>query len=230
MLGQVFNKTAYNRRLSVLNALMKEHKSEQMLKEKASIFPESHEELLGQSFSEDWCTNLKTKQKHQEVLRKKTKSTPKIFRNRPLVRRGSAISIYGRVDGGRTPQAFFVRTMPQTQRQHGKSSEITLPQHSTTSECRLVKTTSLGSGCEYFIRCAGFQNFFLPNPISVWSYPISLCESREKVTNKFRNKGNVEERCNSTGEIRIWGISKQFVLSKQEGWRSSPCNKSHISE
>ena len=58
MLGQVFNNITYNRRLSVLNALMKEHKSKQMLKEKASIFSESHKELFGQNFREDWCTNL----------------------------------------------------------------------------------------------------------------------------------------------------------------------------
>ena len=83
---------------------------------------------------------------------------------------------------------------------------------------------------EYFDHCAGFQNSFLSNPISVWSSPISKGEPRGKVTNKFRNKGNVEERCNSTGEIRTWGISEQFVLSKQEGWRSSTCNKSQISE
>ena len=31
------------------------------------------------------------------------------------------------------PQAFFIRTVPQTQRQHGKSNKITLPLHSTTS-------------------------------------------------------------------------------------------------
>ena len=68
MLGQVFNDIRYNRRLSVLNALMKEPKSKQMLKEKASIFPESHKELFGQNFREDWCTNLKTKQRYQEVL------------------------------------------------------------------------------------------------------------------------------------------------------------------
>ena len=38
MLGQVFNNVTYNRRLSVLNALMKEQKPKQMLKEKAGIF------------------------------------------------------------------------------------------------------------------------------------------------------------------------------------------------
>ena len=47
MLGQVFNNVTYNRRISVLNALMKEHKSKQMLKEKAGIFSESHKELFG---------------------------------------------------------------------------------------------------------------------------------------------------------------------------------------
>ena len=46
-----------------------------MLKEKASIFYESHKELFGQNFTEDWCTNLKTNQNYQEVLRKVTKST-----------------------------------------------------------------------------------------------------------------------------------------------------------
>ena len=50
MLGQVFNNIKYNRRLSVLNALMKEHKSKQMLKEKASIFSESHKELFRKNF------------------------------------------------------------------------------------------------------------------------------------------------------------------------------------
>ena len=70
MLGRVFNNITYNRRLSVLNVLMKEHKSKQMLKEKASIFSDSHKELFGQNVRENWCTNLKTKQKYQEVLRK----------------------------------------------------------------------------------------------------------------------------------------------------------------
>ena len=185
MLGQVFNNITYNRCLSVLNALMKEHKSKQMLKEKASIFSESHKELFGQNFREDWCTNLKTKQKYQEVLRKETNSTPTTFsKNRPPFRGGPPASSYGRGGGGRAPQAFFVRTMPQTQRQHGKSNKITLPQHSTTSGCRQVKSSSFGqkpfpyqretsssgrktkilfrklgkinSRCEYFVHCAGF--------------------------------------------------------------------------
>ena len=138
------------------------------------------------------------------------------------------------------------------------SNKIILPQHSTIFGCRQVKSTFFGqkplpcqsetgctgrktktvfkklgkinSRCEYFVHFAGFQNSFLPNPISVWSFPVSKGKPRGKVTNKFRNKGNVEERCNSTDEIRTWGISEQFVLSKQEGWRSSTCNKSQISE
>ena len=92
------------------------------------------------------------------------------------------------------------------------------------------KLGKINSRCEYFVHCAGLQNSFLPNPISVWSSPVSKGEPRGKVTNKFRNKGNVDERCNSTGEIRTWVISEQFVLSKQEGWRSLTCNKSQISE
>ena len=120
MLGQVFNNVKYNRRLSVLNALMNEHEFKQMLKEKASIFSESHKELFGQNFREDWCTSLKTKQKYQEILPKETKSTLTTFnRNRPPFRGGPPAS-YGRGDGGRAPQAFFVRSIPQTQRQRGK--------------------------------------------------------------------------------------------------------------
>ena len=258
MLGQVFNNIMYNRRLSVLNALMKEHKSEQMLKEKAGIFSESHKELLGQNVRESRNTN----QKYEEVLHKETKPTPTTFSwNRPPSRRGppasSSSSSYERGGGGRAPQAFFIRIMQQTQRQHVKSNKTILPQHSTTSGCRQVKSTSFGqklfpsqvetgstgrktkmlfkklgkinSKCEYFVHCAWFQNSFLPNPISIWSSLISKGEPRGKVTNKFRNKGNVQERCNSTGEIRTWGTSEQFFLSKQKGWRSSTCNKSHIS-
>ena len=232
-----------------------------MLKEKASIFSETRKEFSGKNFRKDLCNNLKTKQKYQEVLRNESKSTPTTFsRNRPAFRGGPPTSTYGRGCGGCAPQVFFVRTMPQKQRQHGMSNKIPLPQHSTNSGsgCRQVKSTSfrqkpfscqsetgstgkktkslfrklgkINSRFEYFVHCAGFQNSFLPNPISVWSSPISKGEPRGKVTNKFRNKGNVEERCNSTGEIRTWGISEQFVLSKQEGWRSSTCNKSQISE
>ena len=61
MLGQVFHNITYNRCLHIFNALMKEHESKQMLREKASIFFESHKELLGQNFREDWCTILKTR-------------------------------------------------------------------------------------------------------------------------------------------------------------------------
>ena len=99
---------------------MKEHEFKQMLKEKASIFSESHKELFGQNFREDWCTSLKTKQKYQEILPKETKSTLTTFnRNRPPFRGGPPAS-YGRGDGGRAPQAFLVRSIPQTQKQRGK--------------------------------------------------------------------------------------------------------------
>ena len=148
--------------------------------------------------------------------------------------------------------------MPQALRQHGKSNKTTLPQHSITSECRQDRSTSFGpkpipcqietdsfgsktkvlfrkwgkinSRCEYLVHCVGFQDFFLPNPISVWSSPTAKIEPRGKITNKVRNKGNFEERCNSTREIRTWGISEQFVLRKQEGCRLSTCQKSQISE
>ena len=41
MLGQEVNNITYNRRLSVLNTLMKEHKWKQMSKGKATIFSDS---------------------------------------------------------------------------------------------------------------------------------------------------------------------------------------------
>ena len=98
-----------------------------MLKEKAGIFPESHKKLFGKNFREDCCTSLKIKQKYQKVLRKNTKSTPTTFsRNRPPFRRGPPAS-NGKGGGEWSPQAFFVRTMQQTQRQHGESNKITLP-------------------------------------------------------------------------------------------------------
>ena len=130
----MFNNITYNGRLSVLNALMKEHKSKQMSREKASIFSENHKELFGHNVRKDWCTNLKIKQKFQGVLHKETKSTPKTFnKNRPLFRGGPLASSYGKSGGGRALKAFFIRTMTQTQWQHGKSNKITLPQYSTTS-------------------------------------------------------------------------------------------------
>ena len=70
MLRQVFNNTRDNRLLSVLNALIKKHEYKQMLKENTSIFFQSHKELFGQNFRQDWFTNLKTKQKYQEGLHK----------------------------------------------------------------------------------------------------------------------------------------------------------------
>ena len=121
MLGQVFSNITHNRRLSVLNALMKEHKSKQMLKGKGSIFSESHKELFGKKFREDLCTNFKTKQKYLEVLCKETKSTPTTFsRKRQPFRGVPPASSYGRA------QAFFIRKMPETHLQHGKSNKITL--------------------------------------------------------------------------------------------------------
>ena len=174
---------------------MKEHKFKQMLKEKASIFFESHKELFRQNFTENWYTNLIIDQKYQEVLHKETKLTETTFsRNIPRFQGGPPAS-YGRGGGGCAPQALFIRTMSHTQRKHGKSNKITLPQHSATSGYQQVKSTSFGqkpfqyqgktgssgrrtkilfrkwekinSRNEYFVHCAGFQNSFLPNHFSI---------------------------------------------------------------
>ena len=74
LLGQVFNNINYNRRLLVLCALMKEHKAKLLLKEKAELLSESYSELFGKNFRDDWCANLKTKQKYQEVLRNESRT------------------------------------------------------------------------------------------------------------------------------------------------------------
>ena len=122
---------------------MKEHKFKQILKEKAIIFSESHKELFRQNFTENWYTNLKIEQKYQEVLPKETKLTETTFsRNRQPFRGGPPASSYGRGCGGCAPQAFFIRTMSQTQRQHGESNKITLPKHVATSGYQQVKSTS----------------------------------------------------------------------------------------
>ena len=55
----------------------------------------------------------------------KTKSTPTTCsRNRPPFR-GGPTAPYGSGNWRCAPQVFFVRTMPQTQRQHGMSNKIT---------------------------------------------------------------------------------------------------------
>ena len=82
-----------------------------MLIEKANIFSESHNELFGQNFREDWCTSLKTKQKYEEVLRKETKSTPTTFNRNRTPLRGNPPASYRRGGGGCAPQVFFVRSM-----------------------------------------------------------------------------------------------------------------------
>ena len=49
MLGQVFNNITYNRRLSVLNALIKEHKSKQMSKRKQASSLKAIKSCLGRT-------------------------------------------------------------------------------------------------------------------------------------------------------------------------------------
>ena len=52
----------------------------------------------------------------------------------------------------------------------------------------------------------GFKIPFSQTPFQYGPPQLAKGEPREKVTTKFRNKGNVEERCNSTSEIRTWRI------------------------
>ena len=72
MFGQVFSNITYNRCLSVINALMKEHNLNKCYKRKLVSSLRAIKSCL--NFREDGCTSFKTKQKYQEVLRKETKS------------------------------------------------------------------------------------------------------------------------------------------------------------
>ena len=56
---QASNYITYNGCLSVSTVLMKEHEAKKILKKKVNIFSESHKELFGTTFREDWCSNLK---------------------------------------------------------------------------------------------------------------------------------------------------------------------------
>ena len=236
----MFNKIRYKRR-----------KSKQILKEKASIFSESHKELFGQSFRDDWCTNLKTKQKYQEIMRKETKSTLTTFsRNKPPFRGGPPASSYGTGGGVRAPQAFSARTMLQTQREHGKSNKITLPQHSTTSGFRQVKSTSfrqkpfpcqsetgssgrkskilfrklgkINSRCEYFGYCAGFQNLFLTNTFSVDPPPLAKVNQEERLQINSEIKKML--RKGTTQQVISESgefLSNLFLVNKKDGGHRS---------
>ena len=198
-----------------------------MLKEKASIFYESHKELLGQNFPEDWCTNLKTKQNYQEVLRKVTKSTEidcpfegalqhhhmeekKIIYQRRYSllehchqHRGSIIRVI------KSPYLNTVQLLdvdnskvhPIRNLFHVKARQ---PPLAGRLKLFLRKMGKTNSRCEYFVHCAGFQNSLLPNSISVWSYPISKGEPSGKVTSNFEEmlkKGAIQQLKSEPGEF-----------------------------
>ena len=114
------------------------------------------------------------------------------------------------------------------------SNKVALPQHSTTSASRKVKSTSLVRNLFYVkarqAPLAGRVKFYSKNwekltqyvnilsitqgskipfsqtPFQYGPPPPQLAKvnQEEKDINKFKNKENVEERCNSTGEIRAW--------------------------
>ena len=101
-----------------------------------------------------------------------------------------------------------------------KSFPVQSEKNSTSRKTKLLfrKLGKINSRCEYFVHCARFQNLFLSNPISLWYSPISKGEPRGKITNKFRNKGNDDEKCILTGEIRMSGIlSNLFLVNKKDG-------------
>ena len=58
--GQNFNTISYHRRSNILNALFKEAKFKQTLKDKADLFLDSSK-LFGEKFEEDLTKSLKSK-------------------------------------------------------------------------------------------------------------------------------------------------------------------------
>ena len=238
MLGQVFNNITYNRRLSVLNVLMKEHKSKQMLKEKASIFSESHKELFGQNFREDWCTNLKTKHKYQEVLRKEIryKQEQEAGIDRPFEGTLQHHLMKDVIEGVHHKYSSLEQCNKHEDRMVTKikSPYLNIPQ------IRQVKSTSFGQ--------KPFPCQSETGSTSNKTRPKFYSENWKKLTQDLnfltvergfkvpfsqinsKIKQILRTGCNSTGEIRTWGISEQFILSKQKKGRSLTCKKSQISE
>ena len=149
LIGNLYNNLMYNRRLTVLSAVMKEHKAKQLLKEKHNIFSGSYDELFGKCFRDDWFSNLKLKQKYQEIMRKESVTQPASsssasgFRGKQPFRGGPPASSNG--GGGRTPQAYFVRSPTQQRQQYGKNNNITLPQHSSIFYGRHLTSATLNS-------------------------------------------------------------------------------------
>ena len=166
-----------------------------MLKEKASIFYESHKELFGQNFTEDWCTNLKTNQNYQEVLRKVTKSTGI---DCPFER---ALQHHHMEEKKIIYQRRY-SLLEHCHKHRGSMIRVIKSPYLNTPQLLDGKTNSR---CEYFVHCAGFQNSLLPNSISVWSYPISKGEPSGKVTSNFEEmlkKGAIQQVISEPGEFR----------------------------
>ena len=133
MLGQSFHHVN-NRRLSVLTSIIKEHKAKQLLKDKSEVFSDSYNDLFSDSLREDWCSSLKVKQKHQEIIKKTSPAREKL----PF--QGSS-PMQNKICNGGRQQEFFVKILSHVLCQ-GKSADSTLPQKNLNFGSRFRKSTS----------------------------------------------------------------------------------------
>ena len=129
------------------------------------------------------------------------------------------------------------------QRQHGKSNKNTLPQHSTTFGCRLVKSSSFGQkpvpcqrgtgssgrkteivfrklgkiNSRCFVHCTGFKIPFSQTP---FQFPPQLArvnqEERLQINSEIKEmlrKGAIQQVKSEPGEF----LSNLFLVNKKVG-------------
>ena len=142
--------------------------------------------------------------------------------------------------------------MPQTQIQHGKSNKITLPQHSTTSRCKQVKSISFGRLFRVKMRqarLAGRLKFYSENwekltqDVNILSivqgFKIPFSQTPFYYGPPQLGKVNQEERLQINSEIKgmLWKgaiqqvksdpgefLSNLFLESKNDGGHRSVIN------
>ena len=235
----------HNRRLSVLSALMKKHKAKQLLKEKTDIFSENYKQLFGETFHEDWCSDLKTKQRYQQIFEMKQNHLDqgvKCLFEGALQRQVEEV-----VGGQRHKRTLLDQHCANTMIRVLTTPYLKIPQlvnaetlkvhplirnlfENKAQHALLVgrlklhlknSETSTQDG-NILSKVQGFKIRF-----SRTSFPNYKGKLRETI-DKFRAAGSYEERRNSSGVTRTRAISEQFILSGQIRWRPQVCNKLRV--
>ena len=90
------------------------------------------------------------------------------------------------------------------------------------------KFGKINAGWEYLNNSSRVQNFIILNTISAYFTWNDKGKSEREAIDKFRDTGNVEERCNSTGATRTRTISEHFIFSEKNRWGLQTCNKPQV--